>query len=266
MDESEIVRKNYDDNPQLEWDRLEGFHFEFEITKYMLKKYLRKGSVLDVGGGPGRYSIFLAKLGFDVTLVDLSSKNVELALLKSKEHGVSIKAFCGDARNLDSLNLGTFDNVLVMGPLYHLFKESDRAKCILEAKKHLKKDGIIGASFISLSGGLNYFLDVDPYDIINEEEVSFFDHLVKNETWSGNAFTKATFINSNDIEPFFTKLGLTKITIFGQEGITGTRLFHIEKGPKKVRDFYLKLSKKMCELPNYFSHSHHLMYLGTIKD
>lgn len=42
MDESEIVKKNYDENAALEWGRLEGFHFEFEITKSYLQKYLRE--------------------------------------------------------------------------------------------------------------------------------------------------------------------------------------------------------------------------------
>lgn len=68
----DIVKENYDNNANAEWERLEGFHFEFEIAKHYLKKYLRGKTVLDIGGGPGRYSVYLAKLGYDVTLVDLS--------------------------------------------------------------------------------------------------------------------------------------------------------------------------------------------------
>lgn len=30
----EIVRENYNKNAQSGWERLEGFHFEFEITKH----------------------------------------------------------------------------------------------------------------------------------------------------------------------------------------------------------------------------------------
>lgn len=64
--EIEIVKKNYNNNPQLEWDRLEGFTYEFEITKKFLLKHLKGKTVLDIGGGPGRYSIFLAKQGYEV--------------------------------------------------------------------------------------------------------------------------------------------------------------------------------------------------------
>ena len=94
MDESEIVKKNYDENAALEWGRLEGFHFEFEITKRYLQKYLRGKTVLDIGGGPGRYSIWLAKQGYDVTLVDLSEGNVAFAQEKFREYGVNVARMC----------------------------------------------------------------------------------------------------------------------------------------------------------------------------
>lgn len=95
----EIVKENYNKNAQLEWERLEGFHFEFEIAKHYLKKYLRGKTVLDIGGGPGRYSVWLAKQGYDVTLVDLSESNIALAKQKFQEYGVQVKAYVCDARD-----------------------------------------------------------------------------------------------------------------------------------------------------------------------
>ena len=56
MDKQNIdaVRDFYDNAPQTEWDRLERQPFEFELTTYMMDKYIRPGdSVLDIGGGPG---------------------------------------------------------------------------------------------------------------------------------------------------------------------------------------------------------------------
>lgn len=75
----EIVRENYNKNAQSEWERLEGFHFEFEITKHYLKKYLQGKTVLDIVDGSGKYSIRLAGQGYDVALVDLSENNIVLA-------------------------------------------------------------------------------------------------------------------------------------------------------------------------------------------
>lgn len=263
MDETIIVKKSYDDNSQREWDRLDGFHFEFEITKHFLNKYLEGKTVLDIGGGPGRYSIYLAQQGYDVTLIDLSDGDVELAKEKAKEFNVNIKAYQCDARDLSKLDLGSFDNVLVMGPLYHLFKESDREKCIMEAKKHLKEDGVLFASFISVTAGPNYYLDECPEELIDEPDMDLFDRMAEDKSWSGTAFTEATFINNVEILPFFTKLGFEKITLFGQEGITGTRLSLLEKSNDAVRNKYLEISLRLCENPQYFSYSNHLMYIGT---
>lgn len=75
----EIVKENYNENAQSEWERSEGFHFESEITKHYLKKYLQGKTVFDIVDGPGKYSIRLAGQGYDVILVDLSENNIVLA-------------------------------------------------------------------------------------------------------------------------------------------------------------------------------------------
>ena len=266
LSEVEIVKKAYDNNPAQEWQRLEGFRFEFEITRHMMHRYLKKGKVLDIGGGPGRYSIYLAGLGYDVTLVDLSDGNVAFARKKAEEAGVPIRAFSCDARDLSGLDLGEYDNILLMGPLYHLFQEADRAKCVLEAKKHLKKDGLLFASFISITGGLNYYLDNCPDQLIYEPAMDLFDRMEQDESWSGTALTEATFINNLEILPFFQRLGFEKLTLFGQEGITATRLSFLEQASREVRDKYLELSLRLCENPQYFPYSSHMMYIGTMKE
>lgn len=266
MSEVDVVKENYDKNSLLEWERLSGFNFEFEITKKMLLKHMKNKTVLDIGGGPGRYSIYLAKLGFDVTLVDLSDGNIALAKQKAKEYGVNIKAYQCDARDLSKLNLGKFDNILLMGPLYHLFAESDRSKCVIEAKKHLASKGILFASFISITAGLNYYLDECPEKLIDEPCLDLFDRMENDESWSGRAFTDATFINNIEIEPFFNRLGFDKITLFGQEGITATRISFLNQCSNDVRKLYLDMSLRLCENPQYFPYSSHLMYIGKIKN
>lgn len=262
MNEIEIVKQNYDLNAQAEWERLEGFHFEFEITKCYLKKYLKGSTVLDIGGGPGRYSIHLAEQGYDVTLVDLSDGNIALARQKISERSLNIKTHVCDARDLSALNLGQFDNVLLMGPLYHLSDANDRQKCVSQAMAHLKEGGTLFASFISITGGLNYYLDECPEKLINEPALDLFDRMERDESWSGMAFTQATFTNSVEIEPLFNKSGLTKLSLFGQEGITGTRLSYLEKCSEEVRNLYMSLSLRLCENEKYFAYSNHLMYIG----
>ncbi len=55
------VKKYYDENTQLEWKRMERHPFEFIFTTYMIDQYVKPGDrILDIGGGPGRYSIYYA--------------------------------------------------------------------------------------------------------------------------------------------------------------------------------------------------------------
>ena len=73
---NDVVRRRYDADPESEWERLVRDPYrrlEFIITRHFLDKYLpAKGVVLDAGGGPGRYTITLAKKNYTMVLLDLS--------------------------------------------------------------------------------------------------------------------------------------------------------------------------------------------------
>jgi 2-polyprenyl-3-methyl-5-hydroxy-6-metoxy-1,4-benzoquinol methylase len=95
------VQEFYDKNAQNEWDRLDRHRSEFAVTLRALKDYLPHlpAEVLDVGGGPGRYSIAVAKLGHRVTLLDLSEGCLQIAKKKAQETGVSLAEWYAWKRN-----------------------------------------------------------------------------------------------------------------------------------------------------------------------
>ena len=87
------VQNFYDENIQSEWERLEIRHrTEFAVTLRALEEFLPPAPVklIDIGGGPGRYSITLAGQGYDVTLVDLSAGNLAFARQKAAEADVRL--------------------------------------------------------------------------------------------------------------------------------------------------------------------------------
>jgi S-adenosylmethionine-dependent methyltransferase len=79
----------------------------------MIDKYFKKsGNVLDIGSGPGRYSIELLKKGYKVTLYDISKKELDLA--KTKIEGSNLKAYnyiCGDCSNLNQFQDNSFNTI-----------------------------------------------------------------------------------------------------------------------------------------------------------
>ena len=92
MDSLDIVKKFYDETVNNEWERLDRHKVEFELSKRYMNRYIKPNDkVLDLGGGPGKYSLYLAERGCDVTLADLSPKNVDFALKKAKELGLPLK-------------------------------------------------------------------------------------------------------------------------------------------------------------------------------
>jgi len=127
MDENiKIVQEFYDSQTEHEWNRIVG-RPEFLLTCRMLDRYIKSGDkILDIGGGPGRYSLHLAEKGSDVTLFDLSPENTKFAGERAAEKGLDIKTIAGDAREADKLVREQFDHVLLMGPMYHLLEEQDR--------------------------------------------------------------------------------------------------------------------------------------------
>jgi ubiquinone/menaquinone biosynthesis C-methylase UbiE len=123
--------------------RREG-QLEFVRTKELLDRFLPRprARIIDVGGGTGAYSSWLASLGHSVHLVDIVPAHVEGA---SRDR--TFTAVVGDARALPVPNAG-YDVALLLGPLYHLPESEDRRRALREARRVVRAGGMIVAAFI----------------------------------------------------------------------------------------------------------------------
>jgi len=264
MNTIDIIREFYDGQCEFEWNRIAG-RPEFLLTCRMLDRYIRPGdSVLDIGGGPGRYSLHLAQKGCDVTLLDLSPNNADFAMDKARELGLSIKAQCGDARFADSLLTGAFDHVLLMGPMYHLLEEADRVTAMNAALRLLKPGGVIYVSFINIFAGLIYAMKFKPEAVIDPNETPFMECIYNGISYAGTAFTQAFFIQKDEMLPFMARFPLEKLHFFGQEGITSPCEQNLTAQPE-VAEAWLDLSERLWERDDLLNYSEHLMYVGRKK-
>ena len=118
--------------------------FEFERIKSLIEKYLSTSSskIIDVGGGTGKYSEWLAKKGHEVHLVEPVAKHLQLAENRTKKLKNKFSVHLGESRKLDFPN-NYADLIILHGPLYHLQRKEDRVLSIMEAKRVLKNGGII---------------------------------------------------------------------------------------------------------------------------
>ena len=79
-------------NPLYEWERLDRNRTEFHVTMRAFREHAPSppADVLDIGGGPDRYSIAFAEEGYHVTIVDISENRLEFARKKALEAGVDV--------------------------------------------------------------------------------------------------------------------------------------------------------------------------------
>ena len=81
----------------------------FEVERWFIERYLPdSGKVIDVGGGPGRFSVEIAKLGRDVVLADITPKHIEQARQLANDTGVSDRIV--EYRVMDVCDLSDFSD------------------------------------------------------------------------------------------------------------------------------------------------------------
>ncbi len=263
MNDTHIVREFYNNGVQAEWERLEHHPIEFAVTKHFIDRYISAGdSVLDIGGGPGRYSLYLADTGCRVTLLDLSEENAAFAKNKACELGLNITAMQGDACHADSIVSGQFDCVLLMGPMYHLLDEVQRTQAMNAALRLLKPGGVIFVSFISLYAGLCDFMKNRPQAVLEDSEQEYIRCCYENRAYCGDAFTKASLISPSEILAFMEQFPLQKLHFFGQEGITSPCENNILASGEDTLQRWIDIAIQACERKEFLAFSEHLMFVG----
>lgn len=123
---------------------------EFITTMKYINQYLEKGmKILEIGAGTGKYSLALADEGYSVDAVELIQHNIDVFKSKVKPEQ-SVTVVQGDACDLRFIENSKYDITLLLGPMYHLFREEDRRSAISEAIRVTKKGGVIFCAYIGV--------------------------------------------------------------------------------------------------------------------
>lgn len=263
MDNVENVRKFYDETVDYEWRRLDRHQVEFELSKRYINRYIKPHDrVLDLGGGPGKYALYLSKLGCQVTLADLSQKNINFAQNKALELGLSLNAIRVDCRDLSEIENEHYDHVLCMGPMYHLQEEGDRITTINECMKKLKPNGTIFVAFVSSYSFVWDYLIGNPSLILNEERRLHLNNIVDDANFIGHGFSDNFFIRPKDVIPFFQQFEIEKLHLLNCESFLYLREPELVSQPPEVVTAWLDLAEQVCEREDLLSLAEHLMYIG----
>ena len=244
----------YDEDGRLSMTR--HGQLEYFLTMQYIHRYAAKDAkILEVGAGTGRYSVALAKEGFDVTAVELVESN--LAILKENSKGISNIGICqGDAADLSRFEDNMFDATLVLGPMYHLYEADEIDRAIDEAIRVTKPGGVLMFAFISVFAIMyaNYFYGKWAW---GQKENFTDDYRVKH--FKEQLFTG---YDVTEFEALFHKKPVEWITTTGVDGL----IEPIEKRSdfsmtdddfKALSEWYLHFSEKRELLGN----TNHLLYI-----
>lgn len=241
---------------------------EFYRTKQILSRFLPKKpvTILDIGGGPGQYSFWLASMGHRVHLVDIVPLHIQQAQENQRRSRTRLASMTlGDARSLD-LEKGTADIVLLFGPMYHLVEKRERLRALSEAYRVLRPRGLLFAAAISrftsaLDGSYHGFIRDPSFMKIIKQDLATGQH--RNPHNVSEYFTTSFFHRPDELEKEVRQERFKSVNIYALTGFAWLmpRLKEYWRSPK-LRRRLLTLVEKTEREPSMVGVSDHLLATG----
>lgn len=261
-----LVKEYYSGQVRGEWRRLvkDAYHrLEFETSLHFMEKYLpAHGLILDAGGGPGRYTMELAKRGYEVVLLDATQANLDFAKRRVKRAGLQrqVKEITqGSIADLSRFGDGSFEAVICTGgPLSHILDPRKRGQAIAELQRVARLNAPI---FVSVMGRLAVLVVM--LTISQEEIVEPRFQLIREtgDYMGGYGFTACHFYLPEELRRGFTREGLQIMEMAGLEGISTLHtkaLNKLAKDEKSMR-IWLETHLQTCTHPAVVGISEHML-------
>lgn len=266
-DAAELVRayyRGYD-----EWGRLvrDPYHrLELETTLHFLTKYLpAHGSVLDVGGGPGRYTVELARRGYRLTLVDFTPEHLERARRNVARAGVADRVDRiaeGSVVDLSEFREGSFDAVLCLGgPLNHVLRGRDRVTAVRELARVARPNAPIVVSVISRYAAIKDGVIRHPDGLRTDPR--HYARILRTGDYDGHrGFAPCHFFTPEELEGLFRDQRLRVEVAVGLEGLVATHdraINPLARRDPKAWANWKRLHRETCTDPAVVATSEHFL-------
>jgi SAM-dependent methyltransferase len=156
----------YDEYGEQEWTRFEEGRTpapSLDVHLDRLRRFVNAGDrVLEVGAGPGRFTIELARLGAQVSVCDLSPGQLELNRQRVAAEGLEehvVERQLADVLDLSRWDEASFDATICFGgPLSYVVERADEG--IAELVRVTRPGGHVLVSVMSLVGTVTHFLPI----------------------------------------------------------------------------------------------------------
>jgi ubiquinone/menaquinone biosynthesis C-methylase UbiE len=174
----------YDEYGESEWTRFEDGRTpapSLDVHLDRVRQFVNAGDrVLEVGAGPGRFTIELARLGAQVTVSDLSPGQLELNRERVAAEGLEehvVERELADVLDLSRWDDASFDATICFGgPLSYVVDRADDG--IAELVRVTRPGGHVLVSVMSLVGTVTHFLPI-LLDLVRRDGVAKNEAIVR---------------------------------------------------------------------------------------
>ena len=229
---------------------------EYLTTMRYIEKYLRPGMrILEIGAATGRYSHTLARMGYQVDAVELVQHNIDI-FNSLTQPGENITIRQGDARDLSAFGDETYDMVLLLGPMYHLFTEEDQLQALSEALRVTKKGGLLYTAYIGNDACM--VRHCFGRELLRNEH---YQRLVDMETFKASVDPAETFVlyRRADVEALMARFSVTRLHFLGADMFTDFMREAVDGWDDDFFNLYLRYHFSICEQPDLVGASQHFL-------
>lgn len=240
---------------------------EFLTSTTILDGLIEKRSkILDVGAGPGAYSLYYAERGHEVTAVDLTPKHIDIIKQKAESQGISnLQAFVADASNLSQIPSEAYDVVLCFGPMYHITNAKAREACINECLRVLKKGGILAIAYINKYVLIPMLVTRDNRFIKTSViEKVLVDGTIR-EGEEECFWTDAFFTSPDEIEDLISKYNVEKVDHAATDGLSHLIGDKVDQLDEEQFNDWFQYHLRTCRVDSILGISTHALYICKYK-
>jgi 2-polyprenyl-3-methyl-5-hydroxy-6-metoxy-1,4-benzoquinol methylase len=261
-----LIKEFYSNYVRSEWRRLVKnpyYRLELDTTLHFLDMHLPPhGLILDAGGGPGRYTLELARRGYDVVLLDATQANLDFAHRMVRRQGIRDRVkdiICGSIVDLSTFDDDTFDAVVCTGgPLSHVLDPQARLRAISELVRVAKPGATV---FVSVIGRLAVMVV-----ILIESQVelgmSHFELFRDTGDYMGeHGFTACHFYLPEELRQDFTREDVRILEMVGLEGLNDHQQKYVNQlaRDKQLFNKWWETHLQTCTHPAVVGMSEHML-------
>ena len=259
----------YEGCGRLEWNRPPESAYsqvEHTIIVHYLDKYLPpKGLILDAGGGNGRYTIELAKKGYQVVLLDRSAAQLaiakeEVAKLPKEVRENVVDIVQGSIEDLSEFESGHFDAVIcVRGALSRLIECDSRENAAEELARVARPVGPVFATVLSFYGALRKVLSEYPEDMHLLPEF-----LESRQKPTSTAYHDCFFFTPEEMVDLLARKGIEVVEYVGVQGLSAHLKDVTEECSRTPErwEIWKNVLLKTCNHPSVVGVSDHILVVG----